>query len=159
MKSIWKSSLSREIKLQLFRATTETILLYGCGTWSLTKLEEKRLNGTHTRMLRMVQNVNWNEHVTNKVLYGSLNKVTETIQKRRLQLAGHVYRDKTSPAHMTVTWNPKHGQVNRGRQRTTYVGTQLRDTGLENVQDLGKCMEDRDIWRRISSRCLGIDRK
>ena len=159
MKSIWKSSLSREVKLQLFRATTESILLYGCGTWSLTKQKDKFFDGTYTRMLRMVLNIQWNQHIANKVLYGSLSKVTETIKKRRLQLAGHVYRDKTSPAHMTVTWNPKHGKVKRGRQTTTYVDTLLRDTGLENVQDLGKCMEDRDIWRRQSSRCLGIDRK
>ena len=109
LKSIWKSSLKRELKILLFRATTESILLYGCGTWSLTKQEEKSLDGTYTRMLRMVLNVGWNEHVTNTILYGSLKKVTDTIRTRRLQLAGHVFRDKSSPACHTVTWKPRHG--------------------------------------------------
>ena len=109
LKPIWKSNLKRDLKIQLFRATTESILLYGCGTWSLTKQEEKSLDGTYTRMLRMVLNISWNEHVTNTALYGTLDKVSITIRNRRLQLAGHVYRDTSSPAHLTVTWKPPHG--------------------------------------------------
>ena len=159
LKPIWKSNLQREMKITLFRATTESILLYGCGTWSLTRQEEKALDGTYTRMLRMVLNIGWNEHVTNSELYGSLKKVTETIRSRRLQLAGHVFRDKSSPAHRTVTWKPTHGTTSRGRQTTTFVDTVLRDTGFENVSELETCMEDRKIWRRHSSRCQGIDRK
>ena len=111
-------------------------------------------------MLRVVLNVGWNEHVTNTILYGSLKKVTDTIRTRRLQLAGHVFRDKSSPACHTVTWKPRHGTLRPGRQSTTFVDTILRDTGLENVNDLETCMKDRNIiWRRHSSRCLGIDRK
>ena len=159
LKPIWKSSLHNDFKMLLFRATVEAILLYGCGTWSLTKQEEKSLDGTYTRMLRMVKNIYWNEHISNDQLYGSLPKVSLTIRQRRLQLAGHVFRDHSSPAHMTVTWQPTHGHLNRGRQHTTFVDTVLRDTGIANVKELETCMEDREIWRRYSSRCPGIDRK
>ena len=38
---IWKSNLDPKIKIQLFRATTETILIYGSPAWTLTKREEK----------------------------------------------------------------------------------------------------------------------
>ena len=51
---VWSSKLSKKIKIQLFRATTETILLYGSSTWTLTKQEEKVPDGTYTRMLRKV---------------------------------------------------------------------------------------------------------
>ena len=159
LKPIWKSNLNRDLKIQLFRATTESILLYGCGTWSLTKQEEKSLDGTYTRMLRMVLNISWNEHVTNSTLYGKLKKVSNTIQSRRLQLAGHVFRDISSPAHLTVTWKPSHGDKKRGRPTTTLVDTLLRDTGIANVRELETCMKDRDIWSRYSSRCSGTDRK
>ena len=54
---IWKSNIDEKLKIMLFRATTETILLYGCQTWSLTVAEEKSLNGTYTRMLRKVKNI------------------------------------------------------------------------------------------------------
>ena len=154
MKRIWNSDLDTNIKVQLFRATTETILLYGCTTWSLNRKEEQRLNGTCTRMLRMVKNLSWRDHVPNNVLYGDLKKVSETIRKRRLQLAGHVFRDKTSPAHLTVTWDPQHGRATRGRPRTTYVDTLLKDTGMENIDELEGCMRERSTWRHLLSRCM-----
>ena len=62
MDNIWKSQLSRTIKLLLFLATVVSILLYGSETWSLTVADEKRLDGTYTRMRRMAPNVSWKEH-------------------------------------------------------------------------------------------------
>ena len=160
MKNIWKSNLDRKLKIQLFRATTESILLYGSATWSLTKQEEKQLDGTYTRMLRMVLNISWKDKVTNEVLYGHLEKVSWTIRKRRLALSGHIFRDKSSPAQKLITWIPTHGKRKRGRPTTTYVDTLLRDTDLENVEDLERCMEDRVVWRLISSRRFtDVDRK
>ena len=103
MKKIWKSSLSRETKVQLFKATSETILLYGSATWSLTKQEEQELNGTYTRILRMVLNIDPTAHIKNEVLYANMKKITTVIRERRMKLAGHVFRDNSSPAHITAT--------------------------------------------------------
>ena len=33
----WRSSLSRSLKIKLFIATVESVLLYGCSTWTLTQ--------------------------------------------------------------------------------------------------------------------------
>ena len=103
--NIWKSNLAKKLKLQLFRATVESILLYGSSTWSLTETEEKRLDGTYTGMLRQVYNISWREKITNMELYGNTEKLSSIIRRNMLKLAGHVYRDKTSPAHQLVTWN------------------------------------------------------
>ena len=46
LKKVWNSDLNDELKCRLFVATVETVLLYGCETWSLTKQMEKSLNGT-----------------------------------------------------------------------------------------------------------------
>ena len=51
MKNIWKSDSAEKIKLKLFTGTMEITFLYMSITWSLTKAEEKGLNGTSTRML------------------------------------------------------------------------------------------------------------
>ena len=156
MKNVWKSNLANSIKLQLFRATAETILLYGSTTWSISKADEKSLDGT--RMLRMVKNVSWKDKVTNRELYGKL--VTNTIRNRRMSLSGHIFRDKSSPAQQLITWIPKHGNAVSGRPTMTYIDTLLWDTGLENVRDLENCMRDRAIWSQLSSRRLpGVDRK
>ena len=152
MDNIWKSQLSRTIKLLLFLATVVSILLYGSETWSLTVAEEKRLDGTYTRMLRKVLNISWKDKITNRELYGEAEKLSSIIQRRRLQLAGHVYRDVNSPARHLVTWIPKHGKPTQGRPTGTYIDTLLRDTGLHDVNELEKCMGDRDVWHQFSSR-------
>ena len=150
LNKVWSSSMSRDIKLQLFRATTETILLYGSSTWTLTKDEEKSLDGTYTRMLRKVLNIDWSDKISNTALYGSLSRVSETIRQRRLKLAGHVFRDKSSPAHLTVTWLPSHGYANRGKPPTSFVDTLINDTSASTVPELETLMKDRDKWRSFS---------
>ena len=70
----------------------ETILLYGRTSWSLTKIEEQQLDGTYTRMPRMVYNFNWGEMTTNRELYGEMEKLSEGIRRRRLSVSRHISR-------------------------------------------------------------------
>ena len=58
---IWKSILSDEVKLNTFTTLIESILLYGCESWTLTQTQSKRLDGCYTRMLRKVLNKSWKE--------------------------------------------------------------------------------------------------
>ena len=94
---LWTSDLPGWWKIRFFKAAVETILLYGCATWSLTKSEEKSLDGSYTRMLRKVLNVNALDKIKNVDLYGKLPPISQVIQTRRLKLSGHVFRDKASP--------------------------------------------------------------
>ena len=50
---VWSSPLKRYIKVRLFLAIVESVLLCGSNTWTLTK----KLDGTYTRMLRKALNV------------------------------------------------------------------------------------------------------
>ena len=100
-------------------------------------------------MLRKVKNINWQAKLTNKQLYGKLKPITDTIRERRLRLAGHVHRDQSSPAHKTILWQPKHRAPARGRPTTTLVDTLLKDTNLNNTADLGACMMNRTVWKKI----------
>ena len=56
MRNIWKSTLSR-MKLRIMHTTVESVLLYGCETWNLTKTLLRQLDGTYTRILRMILNI------------------------------------------------------------------------------------------------------
>ena len=77
---IWKSHMSRKLKERLFLSTVESVLLYGCEAWTLTRKLEKQLDGCYTRLLRTAFNIHWQEHVTNKELYGELPKVSDKIR-------------------------------------------------------------------------------
>ena len=52
----------------LFSAAGESVLLYGSEAWTMTKVQEKSLDGTYTKMLRMVLGVSWKDKVNNDVL-------------------------------------------------------------------------------------------
>ena len=41
LSKIWKSDVSRQVKARFFFATVESVLLYGCETWTLTPAMEK----------------------------------------------------------------------------------------------------------------------
>ena len=49
-----RSFVRRQSKLRVFKTTVESILLYGCESWTLTKTLEKPLDGTYTWLLRRV---------------------------------------------------------------------------------------------------------
>ena len=94
MNKIWKSTLPDKLKRNCFRATVESVLVYGATTWTLTKTLEKQLNGAYTRMLRAALNKPWQDHPTRSELYGDLPLLSDTIRKQRLRFAGHCWRNK-----------------------------------------------------------------
>ena len=152
--NIWKSKLSKNLKIRLFIAACESVLLYGSETWTLTKAQEKSLDGTYTKMLRMVLGVSWKDKVSNTVLYGKLPKLSDKIRSRRLKLAGHCIRHPELLASDVVLWEPVHGKAPRGRPRQSYLSTLLRDVGTNSKEELRTLMRDRDVWRGMS----GLDR-
>ena len=88
MIKVWKSNLQNHLKVGFFRATVESVLLYGAKSWAMTGKTRNRLDGSYTRMLRVVLGVSWKEHETNKELYGNLPKITDTLKIRRVQFIG-----------------------------------------------------------------------
>ena len=153
MHSIWKSSLPRETKICIFSATMEYVLLYGGETWTLKKKVNKSLNGCYTRMLRKGLNVSWKQHLTNLQLYETVPPVSSTIRQRRLKFAGHSVRQKDQNVSKLVLWGPTHGTKSKGGQSKTFVDTLKEDTGCTSAEEIKSCMEDRDVWREIVSRC------
>ena len=92
MYKIWTSKLPRRIKIEIFRATIEPILLYGSETWTLSRKLEKRLDGTYTRLLMRAQNISWGRHASVSDIYGNLLHVSALVRSRRVQFAGHCFR-------------------------------------------------------------------
>ena len=150
LSKIWKSKLPRRIKVRLFIATVESVLLYGSETWTLTKSLEKRLNGCYTRMLRMCLNVSWQQKLTNQQLYQDLPSVAKKVQQRRMKLAGHCIRHPEISAYHLILWEPtSKGNRGRGRPRITYLDNLRSDTNLHDTKELQRAMEDKVLWRRL----------
>ena len=149
LRKIWNSSLSRKIKVRLFTATVETVLLYGCETWTVSKSLEKRLNGCYTRMLRMALNISWSKKLTNEQLYEDIPPVSNKVAERRMRLSGHCIRHPDEEiASSLVLWQPSRGRASRGRPAVNYVDVLKRDTDLEEIAEIRTAMQDRVQWRK-----------
>ena len=144
---IWKSNLSDNLKRQFFRSTVETVLLYGSTTWTLTHQQKKNLDGTYTRMLRAILNIDWKTHPTIKQLYGNLPKISNVLRERRMRLAGHAWRNRDELVSDVLLWRPAHGKTRPGRPNKTFID-QLADDASCMEEDLPILMYDRDNWKQ-----------
>ena len=144
---IWKSNLNRELKIDFFRATVETVLLFGCSTWNITVALARKLDGTYTRLLRAALNVKWQSHTTNQILYDNLPKVTSTIQQMRL-FCGRCWCSKDEVVSQVMMWEQNHGKRPKGRPAKTFFDQLAQESGLTR-DDLPKVMEDRRLWRQV----------
>ena len=111
---IWKSDLTDKMKRSFFQAAVALILLYGCTTWTLTKLMEKKLDGNNTRMLRAILNKSWRQHPTKQQLYGHLTPNTKAIPDRRTRHAGHCWKSSDELISNILQWTPVHGRIKAG---------------------------------------------
>ena len=150
LQKIWKSSLSRKMKVRLFIATVESVLLYGSEAWTINKSLEKKIDGCYTRMLRMCLGVSWKQKLTNEQLYQELSKITCKIAERRMKLAGHCIRHPELSASSLVLWEPTEGTASPGRPAVTYVDNLCRDLDVEDVDEIKTAMNDRAQWRELS---------
>ena len=141
---VWKSTVKKHTKTKVFKATVESIMLYGSESWALSKSLRKTLDGTYTRMLRRIYNISWKSHPTNKSLYGNLPKVSSVVKRKRLALAGHTYL-QNEPAAKLLLWSPDV-KMRVGRPKFTLKMQLLEDTELL-VEELDKVMKDRVCWR------------
>ena len=64
---IWKSNMSRGVKLSFFKATVESVLLHRGETWTLAPTLTKSINGCYTRMLQVALNVSWQTTTPRKI--------------------------------------------------------------------------------------------
>ena len=150
---IWESNISLSIKLSLFRACVESILLYGSETWTIKKSLKDRLDGTYTRLLMRVQNISWREHKTKDEIYGDLPPISTTVIKRSVRFAGHCFRsEKEVISGVLLLRLP---QKTRGRRPLNFVDYICRDTS-SLLHDLPTLMSDREAWRTIVNSFLDV---
>ena len=148
MKKIWRSNMSRKVKISFYLATVESVLLYGCVAWTLTPALERALNGCYMRMLRAALNISWQDQVTNSILYCELPQVGNKLVAWRMQLAGHCQRHPELPTHRTILWEPNHRYRRQERPRQTYVDILKRDSCVVATSELASLMKDQKTWGR-----------
>jgi hypothetical protein len=91
--------ISINLKIKIYKTVMLPVVLYGCGTWSLTLREEHRLRVFENRELRKIfgpkreEDGSWRKLHNDElhILYSSSN-IVRVIKSRRMRWAGHVAR-------------------------------------------------------------------
>ena len=145
----------------------KSILLYNCGTWTLTLTEEERLNAYHRKQLKKILNVRYPKKITNKSLYGICHEKPLSLQILSARWSffsfGHILRrDRDIPANKeTRAYTIPLGNKLRGRPKTTLPILFNRDLApdqhrirLRSSKDLAEIAEqaeDRKCWKGLIS--------
>jgi hypothetical protein len=118
--------LSKKVEVKVYKTIILPVVLYGCGTWSLTLREEHRLRVLENRVLRRIFGPKQDE-VTGEwrklhseelhILYSSPNIIRQ-VKSRRMTLAWHVAR--MAEGEKSV---PRFGGKARGKVTTRKTET------------------------------------
>ena len=156
--------IRESLRVRLYNSFILPILLYNCGTWSLTGTQERKLDSFHRQQLRTVIGIKYPLIIKNTSLYKRTESrpVSQIIRDARWRLFGHVLRlEEAAPARraMGAYFLGGNGPSFRGRPRTTLPRTLNNDlkklknnTALETGDDLNmlqQLAQDRRQWREL----------
>ena len=134
LENIWirKDKVNMKLKLEIYKIVIKSVLLYNCGTWAMTKNEEKHINAFHRQQLRNILNIKYPMTIRNKKLYNLADEqpISIEITNRRWKLCGHMLRlPKQAPASkaMFYYFTPSNSKCFRGRTRITIPVTLSTD--------------------------------
>ena len=73
-------------KLRILKWNVYSIFIYGCESWTLSKVLEAKIEAFEMWCLRRIGNIRWNDRVTNDSVLQKLNtkrQLLQSIQKRK----------------------------------------------------------------------------
>ena len=140
MQYLWKSA-GKELKLKVLRTCRPIfpIATYGCETWTLRKLDIKRINAFEMKFYRKILRIPWIAHRTNCSMLNELLLQTNWLYNFVTRHVGHVTRH--DGLEKTLMQGMLAGKRSRGKPR----------------QRLEKYITDPFGTMTISQRHLGSD--
>jgi hypothetical protein len=143
--------MALNVKRKVYEACVRSCLTYGSETWTLNVENERKLERTETRMIRIMCGITLRDRVTNvelKRMFG-IESVLDVIRRSRLRWFGHVERkfDDDWVKHCTVL--EVEGKRPRGRPKKTWMD--MINADLKRWSLKREDAQDRSVWRRLTS--------
>lgn len=154
VKVLQQKSIRLTTKLKIYKAVVLSTLLYGCETWTLYRRHIKQLEQFHTRSLRSIMCIRWQDRVSNlEVLERAESKSIEAMLiQAQLRWTGHVIRmqDHRIPKQLL------YSELRVGIRKIGRPKLRFKDTLKNNLKwcelkprDLETAAADRGAWRSL----------
>jgi len=156
---VWKSPVSLQQKVQLFKASTLSVLLYGCESRVLTSDLCRKLDSFQTPCLRIILCVSRKDHVRSEEIYDRTGTVplSQSVKARQIRFLGHCLRRHQEDLISKYALNhPTYGKPRPGGRKVLfngYAAKLINPEYLPFLHEIRKMAQDREAWKRVEDDC------
>ena len=152
---LWNNKhVSTRVKCKVYRAVVLSTLLYGAETWTIYRIQVKKLHAVMMRQLRDIMGIKWQDKTTNvEVLRrANLPSMADILIEKNLRWLGHVHRMEQDRLPRQLLYSQLcTGKRNQRRPRLRYKDVAKRNLKWRkiSVNTWQTTARNRDNWRSV----------